>query len=382
MKGAYYMDFYKNRLNQLRRYMDENEIHTSVILNPDHQFYLTGFKALIYSRPIILVVSMEESHLVIPSLEEAHAKEEATVDHLHIYFEDGRKTDDFTDHITPLKEVISKKNGKIGMDFGSTPVSIERACNEFAYEVVDVGEEIVRMRFIKGKEEIDKIKEVSHWINLAVGESLNVAKVGVTELEIDEKGNSILYKEIPKHHPKATLQLMGMSPAGPVRSVMPHVFSNSRPLQEGDVMIHTRQVSLNGYRTELERTVFIGEPSEEQKRAFQVMLNAQNAAIETLKPGVKASEVDRAARSVFEKEGYSKFAVHRTGHGIGISPHEEPYIRFDNDLIIEEGMVFTIEPGIYIPGIGGFRHSDTLVVTKDGYEFLTDYPRELRNMIL
>ncbi|WP_088032123.1 M24 family metallopeptidase [Evansella clarkii] len=377
------MNVYKKRLDNLREYMKHNKVNMSVVTNPDHQFYLTGFKALIYSRPIILVVGLKASHLVIPGLEEVHAKEEAVVDHLHVYFEDGRNTDEYTDYLKPLETILSKnEGGKIGADFASTPVALERAVRNFGSDVTDVGAEIVRMRYIKENEEIDKIREVSGWINLAVGESLKAARAGVTELEIDDAGNSVLYREVPKKHPEATLQLMGMSPSGPLRSVMPHVFSNSRQLKDGDVMIHTRQVSLNGYRTELERTVFIGEPTYEQKRAFQSMLDAQNAAIEALKPGVKASEVDNAARSVFRKDGYEKYAVHRAGHGIGISPHEEPYIRFDNNLVIEEGMVFTIEPGIYIPEIGGFRHSDTLVVTAEGYEFLTDYPRDLESMIL
>ncbi len=107
------------------------------------------------------------------------------------------------------------------------------------------------------------------------------------------------------------------------------------------------------------------------------MLEAQLAAIDALKPGVRAGDVDDVARTILKREGYGEYAVHRTGHGIGLSPHEEPYVRFDNDLILEKGMVFTIEPGIYIPNVGGFRHSDTVAITDDGCEWLTDYPNTL-----
>ncbi|WP_431803314.1 M24 family metallopeptidase [Halobacillus andaensis] len=377
------MDFYKNRLNQLREYMKEKSINLSLISNPDHQFYLTGFKALIYSRPILLAVSHYDTNLVIPSLEGVHAREKAKVDNLYIYSEVKRLADHYTDFHAATVDLLNQyKHEKIGADFDSFPVSLERHLSKSGSQFEDVGSEIIRMRFIKEKEEIEQIREVSEWINLAVKRSLESAESGITELEVDDAGNSVLYQEIPKKYPNATLQLMGMSPAGTDRSVMPHVFSNARKLKEGDVMIHTRQVSLNGYRTELERTVFLGEPTEEQKKAFKSMLRAQEAAMQALKPGRKASEIDDVAMKVFEEDGYIDYAVHRTGHGIGISPHEEPYIRFDNDLILEEGMVFTIEPGLYIPGVGGFRHSDTLVVTKEGNELLTKYPRKLEELIL
>lgn len=126
---------------------------------------------------------------------------------------------------------------------------------------------------------------------------------------------------------------------------------------------------------------FVGQPTEQQKTAFQAALEAQLTALEVIKAGISAKEVDNAARKVFQEAGLEEYSIHRTGHGIGIGLHEEPSLRFDNDLILQEGMVFTIEPGIYIPGVGGFRHSDTVILTDKGTELITEYPREMRDLI-
>lgn len=191
-----------------------------------------------------------------------------------------------------------------------------------------------------------------------------------------------LFEEAARNHPEATLEAMAFSPSGPDRSAWPHVFSNTRRLVEGDVLIHSRQVSLNGYRAELERTVILGEPTEQQREAFEVAREAQQAAIDAIEPGVTAASVDHAARKIVQDADYGEYAIHRTGHGLGISAHEEPHLRFDNDLILEEGMVFTVEPGFYVSGLGGFRHSDTVIVEAGGNRLITECPRDLESLTL
>ncbi|WP_078394371.1 M24 family metallopeptidase [Shouchella patagoniensis] len=374
------MNRFQTRINNVRTYMKKHEMDSVLIFNPDHQYFLTGFKALMYSRPIILAIGENESTFVIPSLEEAHANHVAHVDRLHVYYE-YEVEKGFTHYVDAVKQLVEGRFiKKVGTDKQTAPIGLLESIVSPTIEIADVSSFLVEARFCKDKEEIDAIRESSRWINKAVQVSLAHIQSGVSELEIDEKGNSYLYREIPKVHPEATIQLLGMSPSGKERSIMPHVFSNARKLEEGDVMIHTRQVGLNGYRTELERTVFIGKPTSEQERAFSAMLEAQLAAIEALKPGVRAGDIDDVARAILKREGYGEYAVHRTGHGIGLSPHEEPYVRFDNDLILEKDMVFTIEPGIYIPNVGGFRHSDTVAITDNGCEWLTNYPNTLEEL--
>ena len=147
------------------------------------------------------------------------------------------------------------------------------------------------------------------------------------------------------------------------------------------MVIHVRKPSNNGYLAELERTFFIGKPSPEAERAFKAMVEAQETVIQAIRPGVTSQEMDKLGRDVLRKYGYEEYAIHRIGHGQGLGRHEEPFLIFNSTLVLQEGMVFTVEPGIYIPGLGGFRHSDTLIITKDGCENTTDFRREFSEMV-
>ncbi|SFK31205.1 Creatinase/Prolidase N-terminal domain-containing protein [Halobacillus dabanensis] len=373
-----------HRLNDLRKHMEENGILATVIMSPENQFYLSGFKALTYSRPIALFVERNKTRLIVPGLEEVHAKEVANVDEIHVYYEHPEKAAIGTNSEEFINKILTgyPKGSKIGADLAHSSAELILKMKDLGHEIADVGSKIIESRYIKDEDEIDLITEAGRLVSLAVNESLQVCRPGVTELEIDATGNNALFAETSRKHPNATLGLSGMSPSGSKRTVMPHIFSNTRKLEEGDLLIHTRQVSFNGYRAELERTVIIGEPTKQQKQVFEVMRTAQQVALEFIKPGVTAAEVDKVARDVIDKEGFGEFAVHRVGHGIGISAHEKPYLRFDNDLILKEGMVFTIEPGVYIPGLGGFRHSDTVLLTSNGNKLVTDYSRGLESMAL
>ncbi|RAA64832.1 aminopeptidase P family protein, partial [Burkholderia multivorans] len=204
---------------------------------------------------------------------------------------------------------------------------------------------------------------------------------GLTEMDIDNFGNSYLFDTISQNYPDAEFGFFVMSPSGIKRSTMPHTFSNTKKIQQGDVIVHSRQLELNGYRAECERTFFVGEPTDEQRHAFEAMVEAHKAALDFIEVGVTANAVDQVARTILEAEGYGDYISHRTGHGIGIGQHEEPSLRFDNELELKEGMVFCVEPGIYIPGVGGFRHSDTVILKKEGTEVVTNYPHDLEDLI-
>lgn len=364
--------------------MKKHRINQIFVFLPDHQFYLTGFKALIYSRPIIVHLDFEKTSIIVPGLEETHAKEHAHVDEVFVYYEHPTKENAKSSHLDWIEVLINSapKNGLIGVDLSNIPGEMLVYFQENDIEIVDVGTIISKMRFIKDEEEIKALEKAAELVNLAVSKSLEKVKPGITEIEIDAAGNIALFEATSEKYSDATLDLTVMTPSGIRRSVMPHVFSNTRKIQEGDVIIHTRQVGLNGYRAELERTVIVGNPSPEQKRAFAAAIEAQQRAMEFIKPGVRFSEVDSIARSVFEREGLEQYAIHRTGHGIGVSAHEPPFLRYDHHGFVEEGMVFSIEPGIYIPGVGGFRHSDTVVVTGDGCKVITEFPRDMATLTL
>ena len=137
-----------------------------------------------------------------------------------------------------------------------------------------------------------------------------------------------------------------------------------------------------GYLSELERTMVIGEPTDEQRRLFDHMVALQDIAFEAIKPGALCSDVDKAVRAYFDAHDLMPYWRHHTGHAIGLRYHEGPFLDTGDDTKIVPGMVFTVEPGLYSPELGGFRHSDTAVVTEDGIELVTYYPRDLESLTL
>ncbi len=164
--------------------------------------------------------------------------------------------------------------------------------------------------------------------------------------------------------------------AGP-NTALPHGTPSQRALQAGDLLTVDCGLYYNGYLSDITRTFAVGSVEADLRCVYEVVLEANRAGREACKPGVAAQDVDRAARAVIRDAGYGDFFTHRTGHGIGLELHEPPYMVEGNALVLEPGMTFTVEPGVYIPGRGGVRIEDDVVITADGAESLTSFPREL-----
>ena len=157
----------------------------------------------------------------------------------------------------------------------------------------------------------------------------------------------------------------------------PHGIPGSNKIEKDALLLFDLGCMVNGYASDMTRTVAVGKPDDFKKEIYHLTLEAQQAALDMIKPGVTASEVDAAARNVIEKAGYGEYFNHRLGHGIGMDVHEFPSIMEGNDMVIEEGMCFSVEPGIYIPEKVGVRIEDCGYVTKDGFEVFTHTPKEL-----
>jgi Xaa-Pro dipeptidase len=373
----------EKRLKALQQRMDDKGIDVSMFWDPDNEYYLSGFRAITYSRPIVLLVNGNKTQYIIPALENDHSRKNAMVDEFFVYHEKIQNTQLDTSYVQPLNRILNDLSNDhvIGLEMDIIPASVYQLIQNKGFEIKDIGQDLIDLRAIKDKEEIYWLDQAGSLSDIALEASFNNVKAGMSELEFDSFGDRKLLEVASVTYPDLIVGYENWTCSGFERSVMPHLYSSTRKFEENDVIIHSRQVWINGYRAENERTFFIGKPTEEQKKCFQLAVDAQKAGIDMIKPGVRAKDVDIASFKIFEEAGYGEYVQHRIGHGLGLSEHEEPYLRFDNDLILKEGMVYTIEPGIYVPGVGGFRHSDTVILTKEGCRSITKFPRNLEDLI-
>ncbi|MFW5973052.1 MAG: M24 family metallopeptidase, partial [Bacteroidota bacterium] len=234
-------------------------------------------------------------------------------------------------------------------------------------------EEIVSaLRMFKDESEISMMRNAVHLAQNALERTLPLVKEGITEREVASE---------------LTLQLMrgGSEPELPFNPIVafgaesanPHASPADRGLEPGMLVLIDWGANLRGYMSDLTRTFAFGDVDAELVRISEVVRDANKAGREAAGPGVPAGSVDDATRSVVEEAGYGQYFIHRTGHGLGLEAHEEPYIRAGNDALLEPGMAFTVEPGIYLPGRGGVRIEDDVVITNDGAVSLSDLPRDL-----
>lgn len=228
-------------------------------------------------------------------------------------------------------------------------------------------------RMIKSDDEIQLLREASVINDKAMGELVEIVKEAkYSELELGQVLGDI-YKKYDTHS-------FSFSPliCYGANGSEPHHSSDGTMLKKGQGIIIDIGGMTNNYASDMTRSFFFGEPDEEYKKVYNLVKEANMAGIEAVKPGVKFSDIDKAARSIIDEAGYGQYFTHRTGHNVGINVHEFPDVSAVNDMIVEEGMVFSIEPGIYLTGKFGVRVEDLVVVTKDGCEVLNKFPRELR----
>lgn len=243
---------------------------------------------------------------------------------------------------------------------------------------------------IKSEAEVALIRESVKWGHLAHVHLQRYTEVGLTETEVSLRaGNEATLAMLDAIGPIYRAQSYFFSGAhagyrGQIgrNAAIPHALANNIIFQTGDVLITGANAPMWGYNSELERTMIVGKASEDQKRLFAHMLALQETAFNAIRPGVSCAEVDRIVRAYYEKHKLMPFWKHHVGHAIGIRYHEAPFLDLGDETIIHPGMVFTVEPGLYVPELGGFRHSDTVVVNEDGIELLTYYPRDLESLTI
>lgn len=329
--------------------------------------YLTGLEAEGFERLIALLVVEDRSILIVPALEAQAAEEQTSGIEIRVW-DDG---------MDPL-ELVAGSIQELGLDYGRLGVEedalplgradrIKQLLPNLA--IVHAGPLIGGSRLCKDESELAQVRTSAGILAGAFQRAFLEAREGMSEVEIQ----ALLEFEIKRQGGKNVISLVQVGE----RAALPHGSSGSRVLREGDILLIDAATTSAGYWADVTRCAVLGSPSNELEKLWQIVAEAHAAGIAAIRPGARAREVDRAARSVIEGHGYGDAFIHRTGHGLGLQVHERPYLSSTSDDILAAGMVVTVEPGIYLPGSTGVRLEDDLLVTEEGVEIVTDLPRQL-----
>lgn len=346
---------------------------SALALNPGPSLiYLTGLHFHLMERPVVAIFSPgHPPTLIIPELEAAKVSELPYLLNVFTYGEDPEKWHEIFSQAARTASISGKTVGVEPtrlrlLEFRLLKKAAGNARFQSAESVIS------ELRIRKDESEIAALRQAAVIAQKALQATLPSVKPGLTERQIAAMLTIQLYQQ--GSDPEFSFTPIVSS--GP-NSANPHAVPSDRELQAGDLLVIDWGAMSQGYTSDITRTFAIGEVDDELSKIAQIVDRSNAAARRMVRPGIKAEEIDHTARRVIEEAGYGAYFIHRTGHGLGMEGHETPYIRAGNQLILEPGMVFTIEPGIYLPGRGGVRIEDDIVVRDDGGESLTDLPRQL-----
>lgn len=379
------------RQQKLFAQLQQNQLDCAILFSVTDIFYLTGFHFHPTERPIgFFIDPQQQTHLFVPALEHEHAEEFAYVDKVHSYpeYPGLRHPMEFLKDALLEAGFAGKRVGFDADGYGSSMGYRGPKVSQFldAQSFQSIHGWVEEMRVVKSAAEIELIKESCRWGNLAHRLLQKYSKPGLSEIEITTRASSeatmamieTLGSDYKPHGNTAYAIFRGQVGA---MSAFPHAVTQNLVLKKGDTLVTGAAGEVWGYHSELERTMFVQEVSQEQEKYFQFMVQAQDVAFENIKPGIPMSKVEEAVQAFFKENQIQHLTAHHTGHAIGLLGHEAPFFDLGDHTMIQPGMVLTVEPGIYVRGLGGFRHSDTVAVTEDGIEMLTYYPRDLNSMI-
>jgi Xaa-Pro aminopeptidase len=379
---------FQTRRDMLAQTVERRGLAGAVLFDPQYVQYFTGFFFTPTERPIAFALAADgRGGMLVPRLELEHARVNTAVQEVSHY-------DEYPGERHPmesLRELLAALgvHGALGADNDGYP-------RIFGYrgprlgEWTDIADSVEDQMAIKSEAELALLRESCRWANLAHTLLQRYTRPGIRETEVETRASTEataamldairpLYRAQSPYDSGARARYRGQIGRN---ASNPHAHSNDIVFEVGDVLVTGASAPVWGYHSELERTMVIGPPSDAQKRMFDHMVALQDLAVATIRAGVPCADIDRAVRRYYDEHGLLNNWRHHVGHAIGMRYHEGPFLDHGDATEIRPGMVFTVEPGLYAPHLGGFRHSDTVAVTQDGVEWLTYYPRDLESLTL
>jgi len=356
----------KARLAGLRDRMTTQGVDLVALCPSPHMDWLVGFHPMLCERPCLLLVGPEREAFLMPALNAEGSRPQTEIP-FHVWADDAGPTTAF---LAALAEVDGTSAQHIVLD--------ETMRVDFAALLMDALPEAKRsftddtlsyLRMRKNDREYAALKLNALTADKAMRAGFAAMRPGMTEKQLAE----IVFDAFTAQGVKPEFAVIAAGSNG----AFPHHFNGDRALADGDAVVMDIGGRIDGFPSDITRMAVVGRPPEGYGQIHTIVERAVRAALQAVKPGALASDVDMAARKVISDAGYGEYFVHRTGHGMGIGGHEPPYITATSDTVLAEGMVFSIEPGIYIPGRFGIRLEDVVIVRADGPEVLSELPRDM-----
>lgn len=350
-----------SRFKDIQKFAANQGLDAALVYSPANRRYLSGFTG---STGYVLLTPMESVFFADFRYLEQAQNECARYEIVSIKGED--------DLFAYLKDHNFKKLG-VEQNFMTLSFANALQVRSGIETMIGIDAEIANLRMIKDNEELSKIRRACEITDLAFDYIITQIHEGMTEAEIDYQLQSFMRK-----FPEVEKMAERFIVASGERGSLPHGIAGAKKVQKGDFITMDFGCNCGGYWSDVTRTVCVGRATDKQREIYSVVLAAQQAALDLVKPGIPGRMVDSAARNVIEKAGYGQYFGHGLGHSFGLDIHEAP--RFaqnaQGDIVLEPGMVMTVEPGIYIPGWGGVRIEDDIIITENGYMNLTTASKE------
>jgi len=370
MSGKKNSGIYGTRLGQCQKLMSEKGIDIVFLAPGPNMYYLGGFLEEPGERLLALIVPQSgDPQFIVPELYQEQVRSFSWVESL-ISWKDG---EDQVALLSNTMRRILKRQPTIAVDtrmWSRFLVMLLAAAPDARYE--DAGSVMYELRIRKSSQEIELMAKAAEIADAAFTQTIEECRAGMTEHEVAAK---IIYEMRKLGADGVAFEpVVGSGP----NSALPHYRSGDRKLQRGDFVVLDYGCLYRGYNSDITRTVAMETCDAEREKVYSVVRSAQEEAYQRTFTGIEAQNVDKVARDLIENAGYGRFFIHRTGHGIGLEIHEEPYIVAGNSLKLAEGMTFSIEPGIYIPGQYGVRIEDIVVMETEKARRLNKCSRDLR----
>lgn len=351
--------------------MQQNNVDSMFITSKANIFYFTNFYTDPHERLIGMYVTQKNDPvLIVPAMEVNDAKNAGWTHDIVGYNDDENVWELIQSYIatqgyTPQK--IGLEEEQITLD---RYIAVKKMLP--STEIVHAQELLARLRVIKSAQEYTLIKKAAQLADFGIETGMNAIREGVSEMEILATIEYELKKQGVQEMSFSTTVISGEKTASP------HGTPGDKKIEKGDFVLFDLGVVYEGYCSDITRTFAFHSVTDEQKRIYETVLSAEEAAIKSSTIGTHVGKIDQIARNVITDAGYGEYFTHRIGHGLGIDVHEYPSMHANNTLPLEQGMCYTIEPGIYVPNAGGVRIEDMIFITKNGAETLTKFPKHLQ----